>query len=47
MNNLEKLAEKYYDLAIDSLQKWIQIDSTFDESTVTELAPLVKECIKH
>ena len=39
MNNLEKLAEKYYDLAIDSLQKWIQIDSTFDESTVTELVP--------
>ena len=30
MNNLEELAKKYYDLAIDSLQKWIQIDSTFD-----------------
>lgn len=42
MNNLEKLAEKYYDLAIDSLKKWIQIDSTFDESTVTELAPFGK-----
>lgn len=42
MNNLEKLAKKYYDLAIDSLQKWIQIDSTFDESTVTELAPFGK-----
>ena len=42
MNNLEELAKKYYDLAIDSLQKWIQIDSTFDESTVTELAPFGK-----
>lgn len=42
MNNLEKIAEKYYDLAIDSLKKWIQIDSTFDESTVTELAPFGK-----
>ena len=42
MNNLEKLAEKYYDLAIDSLKKWIQIDSTFDESSVTELAPFGK-----
>lgn len=42
MNNLEKLAEKYYDLAIDSLKKWIQIDSTFDESTVTEVAPFGK-----
>ena len=42
MNNLEELAKKYYDLAIDSLKKWIQIDSTFDESTVTELAPFGK-----
>ena len=42
MNNLEELAKKYYDLAIKSLQGWIQIDSTFDESTVSELAPFGK-----
>ena len=36
---MKELAKKYYDLAIESLKKWIQIDSTFDESTIEKNKP--------
>lgn len=42
MKDINVLAEKYYDEAITSLQKWIQINSIFDEKTITKNNPFGK-----
>lgn len=42
MENLIKNCQKYYDDVIKSLQKWIQIDSVYDESTVSKEMPFGK-----
>ena len=36
---INELAQKYYDLAIVSLQNWIKINSVYDEKTISKLAP--------
>lgn len=39
MKDFNILAQKYYIEAVDSLQKWIQINSIYDESTVSKDKP--------
>ncbi len=40
--NTKKIAKRYQKEALLALQKWIQIPSTYDESTITEGAPFGK-----
>ena len=42
MSDFNELAKKYYQEAIVSLQKWIQINSIYDQTTVNEKNPFGK-----